>query len=126
MVADGDQAGGEQADAALGAGKEVLAHLVVGTAGFFRHLAVAHGRHNKAVFDGQPVDLNGRESGVIGPELFGVAPGAHLLVLAVFLHPVAVAVYESFDQCIRFQSVSSLSEYLNKGWICLFVVLTLH
>ena len=69
MVADGDQARGQQAHAALGPGKEILEHLVVGTAGLLGHLTVAHGGHDQPVLHRQLVDPDGREQRGVGIEV---------------------------------------------------------
>ena len=79
-VAHGHQARGDQAAAALRAREEVLQHHVVGTTRLLAHVDVAHRRHDHAVLDRQPVDLDWREEPVIGVELLrharGTAAGA--------------------------------------------------
>ena len=112
VVADGDKTRGEQTDTALGAGEEVLAHLVVRAARLLGHLTVAHGRHHETVLDRKTVDLNGRKHRVVRPELPGVASGTAFGVFAVLLHPVTVAVDKSFNQCIGFQIQIPLSYFI--------------
>ena len=92
VVADGDQAGGQQADAALSAGKEVLQHLVVGTAALLGHLTVAHGRHDEAVLHRQLINLNGGKQGGIRIILLGHPRRTALAILTVGTNPVSVAV----------------------------------
>ena len=112
MVADRDKTRGEQTDTALGAGEEVLAHLVVRAARLLGHLAVAHWCHHETVLDRKTVDLDGREHRVVRPELPGVASGTAFGVFAVLLHPVTVAVDKSFNQCIGFQIQIPLSYFI--------------
>ena len=92
VVADGDQAGGQQADAALGTGEEVLQHLVIGTAALLGHLTVAHGRHDEAVLHRQLIDLNGGKQGGIRIILLGHPRRTALTILTVGTNPVSVAV----------------------------------
>ena len=101
-VADGDQARRDQADATLCARKEILQHLVVGTAGFLGHLAVAHRRHDKAVFHLQPVDLDGGEELVVGIKLLRHTRRAAGAIAGIGLEPVTVAVDQLLYQCVSF------------------------
>ena len=107
VMADGDEARGQKTDAALGAGEEVLEHLVVGTAGLLGHLAVAHRRHDKAVFHLELIDLNGGEELVVGIQLLRHARGAAGAVAGIGLEPVAVAVDQLLYQCVSFHMGSS-------------------
>ena len=92
VVADRDQAGGQQADAALGTGEEVLQHLVIGTAALLGHLAVAHRGHDKAVLHRQLIDLNGGKQGGIRIIRLGHPRRTALAILAIGTNPVSVAV----------------------------------
>ena len=103
VVADGDQARGQQAHAALGPGKEILEHLVVGTAGLLGHLTVAHGGHDQPVLHRQLVDLDGREQRGVGIEVPGHACRAACAVFAVGAHPVAEAVDQLLYQNVFLQ-----------------------
>ena len=104
MVADGNQTGGQQTDAALCAGKEILQHFIVGTAGFLRHLAIAHRGHHHTVLYRQAVDLNGGEHLVVGIKILGhAACAAGFVFVALGLKPVAVGINELFHQSIGFQ-----------------------
>ena len=105
MVADGHEAGGQQAHAALGPGEEVLQHLVIGAACLLRHLTVAHGRHDQAVLHRQAVDLDGGKQRRVGVQLLRHAGGAPLTVLTVRAHPVAEAVHQLLYQNILFQKI---------------------
>jgi len=103
-VADGNEAGRQKTDAALGAGEEILQHLVVRTAGFLGHLAVAHRRHDNAVFHGEAVDADGREQLVIGIErLRHAARAAGAVFAALLLEPVAIVIDQILNQFIFFQ-----------------------
>ena len=103
VVADGDQARGQQAHAALGPGKEILEHLVVGTAGLLGHLTVAHGGHDQPVLHRQLVDPDGREQRGVGIEVPGHACRAACAVFAVGAHPVAEAVDQLLYQNVFLQ-----------------------
>ena len=104
MVADGHEAGGQQTDAALRAGKEILQHFVIGTAGFLRHLAVAHGCHDHTVLYGHAVDLDGGEELIVGIQLLCHAAGTAGFVFVPFLlEPVAVGVYKLLNQGVVIQ-----------------------
>ena len=92
VMADGDQAGGQQTDAALGTGEEVLQHLVIGTAALLGHLAVAHRGHDKAVLHRQLIDLNGGKQGGIRIIRLGHPRRTALAILAIGTNPVSVAV----------------------------------
>ena len=105
VVADGHKAGGQQPHAALGAGEEVLQHLVVGPPRLLRHLAVAHGCHDKAVLHRQLIDLDGRKQRRVGIQRLRHAGGASLSILAVRAHPVTEAVHQLLYQNILFQEI---------------------
>ena len=89
----------------FGAGKKVLAHFVVRAAGLFRHLAVAHGCHDKAVLHRQLIDLDGRKQRRVGIQRLRHAGGAPLSILAVRAHPVTEAVHQLLYQNILFQEI---------------------
>jgi hypothetical protein len=108
MVAYGNKARGQQADASGGAGKEVFAEFIVGPSGFVGHLAVAHGGHDRAVLNGKPVDLNRGEQGVVGIQFLGESGGTARLVFAIGLYPVSIAVYQFLNQFIAFQNYPSV------------------
>ena len=101
-MADGDETRRQKADAALGAGEEILEHLIVGTAGLFGHLAVAHRRHDKAVLHLESVDLDGGEELIVGVQLLRHARCAAGAVAGIGLEPVAVAVDQLLYQCVSF------------------------
>ena len=91
--------------AALGAGEEVLQHLVVGPPRLLRHLAVAHGCHDKAVLHRQLIDPDGRKQRRVGIQRLRHAGGAPLSILAVRAHPVTEAVHQLLYQNILFQEI---------------------
>ena len=68
-MAHGHEAGRDEAAAALGPGKEVVEHLLVGPTRLLAHVDVAHGRHDDAVLEGEAVHPDGREERVVGVEL---------------------------------------------------------
>ena len=92
MMADRDQAGGQQTDTTLSTGKEILQHLVVGSTGFLGHLAVAHRCHHQTVLHCQLVDLNGGKQLMIGIKLLGHTSRTALAVFTIRADPVAKAI----------------------------------